>query len=169
MTVFNSLLDVTRDGLFLGNTAPVRAFLPPTDVIVSDEEVAVTMDVPGLNADTVEIELTGNVLTIRGERPYPQLGQQSTQWYRVERGYGKFQRTLEVPKGLDPGTVTASIADGVLTIHIPLPEARRPRRIQIANGHQAAIENHTNWEELEAAATSENSLAEEPALAGAPA
>jgi hypothetical protein len=50
---------------------------------------------------------------------------------------------------------------------VPLPEARKPRRIQIANRQQATIESNTNWEELEAAATSENSDVEEPALAGA--
>ncbi len=72
-----------------------------------------------------------------------------------------------MPKGLDPDAVSASIADGVLTVHLPLPEARKPCRIQIANGQQTAIESNTNWEELEAAATSENSHAEEPALAGA--
>ena len=167
MTVFNSLFDLTRDGPFFGNNGTPRAFLPPTDLIVSDEEVAVAMDVPGLNADTLEIELTGDILTVRGERPYPQLNQQSTQWYRIERGYGKFQRTLQVPKGLDPDAVTASMADGVLTVHLPVPEARKPRRIQIVNGQQTAIESNTNWEELEAAATAENSQAEEPALAGA--
>jgi HSP20 family protein len=143
-----------------------RAFLPPTDLIVSDEAVTVIMDVPGLSADSLEIELTGDVLTIRGERHYPELDQQSTQWYRIERGYGKFQRTLQVPKGLDPDTVTASIADGVLTIDVPLPEARKARRIQIANGNNAVIEGNASWDEPEAE-TSENSHVEEPALAGA--
>jgi HSP20 family protein len=167
MTVFNSLFDLTRDGLLFGNNGTARAYFPATDLVVGDEEVAVAMDVPGLNADTLEIELVGEVLTIRGERPYPQFDRQSTQWYRIERGYGKFQRTLQVPKGLDPDTVTASVADGVLTVHMPLPEARKPRRIQIANGRQTTIGSDTNWEELEAAATSENSQHEEPAMAGA--
>ena len=167
MTVFNSALDLTRDGLLFGNNATVRAFLPPTDLIVSDEEVVVALDVPGLNADTLEIELIGDVLTIRGERPYPQFNQQSTQWYRIERGYGKFQRTIQVPKGLDPDTVTASIADGVLTIHMPLPEARKPRRIQIGSRPRTALESNTDWEQLEAAATSDNAHTDEPALAGA--
>lgn len=167
MTLFNSTVDLARDGLLFANNRPARAFLPPTDVFVSDAEVTVAMDVPGLNAETLEIELLGDALTIRGERGYPKLDQQSTQWYRMERGYGKFQRTLQVPKGLDPDTVTASIADGVLTIHVPLPEARKPRRIQIATGNQRTIESNTNWEELEAAATSDNSDVQEPALAGA--
>jgi HSP20 family protein len=166
MTLFNSLFDLTRDGMLFG-TAPARAFVPPADLVVSDEAVTVTMDVPGLSADSLEIELTGEILTVRGERQRPQLNRQSAQWYRLERGYGKFQRILQVPKGLDPDAVTAAISDGVLTIHVPLPAARKPRRIQITNGYQQpTIENDTNWEELEAQ-VSENSKAEEPTLAGA--
>jgi HSP20 family protein len=166
MTLFNSLFDLTRDGTLSG-AAPARAFVPPADLFVSPEAVTVTMDVPGLNAETLEIELTGEILTVRGQRQYPPLNRESIQWYRMERGYGKFQRILQVPKGLDPDMVTASIADGVLTIRVPVPEARKPRRIQISSGHQQpTIANHTNWEELEAE-VSENSHAEEPAFAGA--
>jgi HSP20 family protein len=165
MTLFNSLFDLTREGMLFGN-AP-RAFVPPADLIVTDDGVTVTMDLPGLNADSLEIELTGEVLTVRGERAYPQLDREVTKWYSFERGYGKFQRILQVPKGLDPDAVTAAIADGVLTIHVPMPEARKPRRIQITQGHQQpAIESNTNWDELEAQ-VSENSHVEEPALAGA--
>jgi HSP20 family protein len=166
MTLFNSLFDLTRDGMLLG-AGPVRAFAPPADLIVSEEAVTVTMDVPGLNADSLEIELTGEVLSVRGERRYPQLAREKTRWYRMERGYGKFQRTLQVPKGLDPDAVTASITDGVLTIHVPLPEARKPRRIQIADGHQQpALAGHRNWEEREAEMAAD-SHTQEPALAGA--
>jgi HSP20 family protein len=166
MTLFNSLLDFTRDGMLAG-TGAARAFVPPADLIVSNEAVTVTMDVPGLNADSLEIELTGDILTVRGERQYPQVNRESTQWYRMERGYGKFQRILQVPRGLDADAVTASIADGVLTIHVPLPDARKPHRIQITNGYQhPAIASNTNWEELEAQ-VSENSHVEEAALSGA--
>jgi HSP20 family protein len=163
MTLFNSLFDLT-DGMLLGNAA--RAFVPPADLIVTNDGVNVTMDVPGLNADSLEIELTGEVLRVRGEREYPQLDREATKSYTFERGYGKFQRILQIPNGLDPAAITATIADGVLTIHAPFPEARKPRRIQITSGNpQPTIETHTNWQELEAQMP-ENSHAEEPILAG---
>jgi HSP20 family protein len=166
MTLFNSLFDLTREGTLWGN-GTARMFLPLADVVVSDEAVTVTMDVPGLSTESLEIELAGDVLTIRGERQYPQFDRDSTQWYRVERGYGKFQRILQVPKGLDPDTVKASIADGVLTIHVPLPEARKPHRIQIANvDQQPAIESAGGWEEVTTKIT-DTSPAEEPELVGA--
>ena len=56
-------------------------------------------------------------------------------------GFGKFERVLRVPGGLDPDAITASMANGVLTLHIPVPEARKPRRIEIATGGaQSALE-----------------------------
>jgi HSP20 family protein len=150
---FDSLFDATRERL-PGAMGAVRAFVAPTDLVVTDDEVVVMMDVPGLKAENLDIELTGEMLTVRGERSYPSLGgDQNRRWYRLERGYGRFQRTLQVPKGLDPERVTASINDGVLTLHIPQPEARKPRRIEISGGasfedaaHDAhvEIEQHSN-------------------------
>jgi HSP20 family protein len=163
MPLFNSLFDLSPNGMVFGNSA-APAFVPPADLIVGNDVLTVTMDVPGLNAGSLEIELTGEVLAVRGEREHPRLSRASTRWYQLERGFGKFQRTFQVPKGLDADAVTASIADGILTIHVPLPEARKPRRIQITNGDQQPA--NANWQELDADVTG-SSPAEEPALAGA--
>jgi HSP20 family protein len=113
----------------------VAAFIPPADVIVSDEGVTVYMDVPGLNADSLEIELENDVLTVHGERPFPYAtedGERSVR--RVERRFGKFERSLRVPRGLDPDAVEASLVDGVLTLRIPKPESQKPRKVQIKAG-----------------------------------
>jgi HSP20 family protein len=113
----------------------VAAFIPPADVIVGDEGVTVYMDVPGLNAESLELELENDVLTVRGERPFPYAtedGERSVR--RVERRFGKFERSLRVPRGLDPDAVEASLADGVLTLRIPKPESQKPRKVQIKTG-----------------------------------
>jgi HSP20 family protein len=130
----------------LGNGTAARAFIPATDVLVSDDEVTVTMDVPGMTADDVSIELDGDALKVSGKRTSPQLAANGDgdrrSWQRLERGTGKFERVLRVPEGLDPDTISATVADGILTIHIPMPEARKPRRIEIANGvTQPALED----------------------------
>jgi HSP20 family protein len=124
---FDALFDLGRDRVLAGNGA-VPVFVPAADLVVTDDEVTVFMDVPGLKPEHLEIELTGDVLTVRGERGYPYStdDQQSGSWYRLERRYGKFQRILQVPKGLDPDSITAEMVDGVLTLHIPQPEARKP-------------------------------------------
>lgn len=142
---FEPLFGITRDWTFNLNGYS-RAFVPAADLVVSDHEVTVYMDVPGLKPENLEIELTGEVLTVRGERGYPYAtdDQQSRNRYRLERGYGKFQRILQVPKGLDPDSIIAEIVDGVLTLHIPQPEARKPRRIQITTGNTPAIESQAS-------------------------
>jgi HSP20 family protein len=118
------------------NGATIRSFVPAADVIVTQDDVTVTMDVPGLKVDDLSIELQGDTLTVRGERPVPYAdGEDDGRTVlRLERGFGKFERVLRVPGGLDPDAITASMADGVLTLHIPVPEARKPRRIEIATG-----------------------------------
>jgi HSP20 family protein len=104
-------------------------------VLVDDEAVTVYMDVPGLRSEDLEIELENDVLTVRGERPYPygrEDGGGPVQ--RIERRFGRFERSLRVPSGLDPEAIEASLTDGVLKLRIPLPETRRPRRIEIKAG-----------------------------------
>ncbi|HLH67283.1 MAG TPA: HSP20 family small heat-shock protein [Solirubrobacteraceae bacterium] len=150
---FDSLFDITRDRLLAGNGVG-RAFVPAADLVVNDDEVTVFMDVPGLKSENLEIEVTGDVLTVRGERSYPYGDQQGDRsWYRLERGFGKFQRLLQVPKGIDASSIRAELVDGVLTLHIPQPEARKPRRIEISAG--------AGRPEIESSAS------EQPELAGA--
>jgi HSP20 family protein len=122
----------------LHNQGAVGAFVPPADLLIDDEGVTVYMDVPGLRSENIEIELENDVLTISGERPFPYAREDgSGPARRIERGFGKFQRSVRVPGGLDPEAIEASLSEGVLTLHIPKPETLRPRRIEIkadANG-----------------------------------
>jgi HSP20 family protein len=111
-----------------------NAFSPPADVLVDDEGVTVHMDVPGLHADNLEVELERDVLTVRGARPFPYGPDNGdkTGWRRIERPFGRFERSLRVPPGLDPDAIAATLSDGVLTLRIPKPEELKPRRIEIA-------------------------------------
>jgi HSP20 family protein len=108
------------------------AFIPPADLLVDDDGVTVYMDVPGLRAENLDIELENDVLTIRGERPFPYAREDGKgPVRRIERGFGRFERTLRVPPGLDPDSVQAELADGILTLRVPKPQTQRPRRIEI--------------------------------------
>lgn len=150
---FAPLFELSRQ--FAGDG--VRSYLPAADVVVTDDDVTVVMDVPGLKPDDVTIELRDDVLTVRGERPVPYQTQSSDNghhpkvWQRIERGFGKFERVLRLPAGLDPDTIGASMSDGVLTLHIPKPEARKPRRIEIGSGEKT--------ETIEATASEQRELA----------
>ena len=132
MERFGPLFELQRE---FNRALSGAAYVPAADVLVSDDEVVVHMDVPGLSAENVEIELENDVLTVRGERAYPYAtegnGAEGYAWQLIERGYGKFERVLRVPAGLDPDAIEASLVDGVLTLRIPKPETLKPRRIQI--------------------------------------
>ena len=113
----------------------VAGFMPPADVVVEDDGVTVHMDVPGLNAESLEIELENEVLTVRGERRPPYATEDGERGVRrIERRFGKFERSLRVPHDLDPDAIDASLADGVLTLRIPKPAAPEPHRVQIKTG-----------------------------------
>jgi HSP20 family protein len=109
----------------------LRSFLPPADVTVTDDQVTVVMDVPGFKPSELDVELLGDTLKVRGERAFPYTGDGGRRWQRLERGFGTFERVLTVPEGLDPDAIVASLSDGVLSLVIPMPEARKPRKISI--------------------------------------
>jgi len=145
MEPFSSLFDSPNRRLLSADDS-IRTFVPPADLVITDDEVTVLMDLPGFKSEDLELELTDEVLAVRGERPYPYAnegadGTEDRTFYRFERGYGRFERILHLPKGLDRDAVSASMQDGVLTIHIPNSESRKPRRIEIATGgSQRAID-----------------------------
>lgn len=107
-------------------------FVPPADVVVDDDGVTVYMDVPGLSAGSLEIDLENDLLTVRGQRRPPYSTEDGDRGVRrIERRFGKFERSLRVPQGLDPDTIDASLVDGVLTLRVPKPAAPEPHRVQI--------------------------------------
>jgi HSP20 family protein len=150
---FAPLFELSRefDRLAPGGTR-FRSFVPAADVVVTDEAVTVVMDVPGLASGDLDVELVDDVLTIRGERAFPYetgTGDQRV-WQRLERGFGKFERVLRVPQGLDVDSIQAELADGVLTLHIPVVSPK-PKRIEITpgNGSQATLEQGTTAPEAQ--------------------
>ena len=129
------LRDLNR---FITSEGAPAAFIPAADVVVTEAGVTVFMDVPGLTRDDIEIELENDTLTIRGERrPPEQLQGGERAWRHVERRFGRFERTLRVPGGMNPDAVEASLTDGVLTLSVPRPESPRPHRVDIQGGQRA--------------------------------
>jgi HSP20 family protein len=128
------LRDLNR---LLGSETTSSSFVPPADVLVDENGVTVYMDMPGVSPEQIEVELENDTLTVRGERQYPYADQSNGVSGRIERAFGRFERSLRVPGGLDPGSVRASLANGVLTLGIPKPESLKPHRIDIKGGEEA--------------------------------
>jgi HSP20 family protein len=104
-------------------------FQPPVDVTVSDRDLVLTMDVPGLTAEDLSIELVGGQLVVRGERlpAFPPLG---SRFARRERAFGRFERAIDIPDEVDADGITVSVDHGVLSLIAPRP--KRPQRRSVA-------------------------------------
>jgi HSP20 family protein len=126
--------------LFDRNQAPQR-WVPAMDLVEHDDHFVLRADLPGLTEDDVNIELHDGSLTISGERKAEHTTQERG-FYRVERQFGSFSRTLTLPDGIDPERIKASFSNGVLEVGIPKPEERKPRKIEIGagNGKAATVE-----------------------------
>src|SRR3954470_4104534 len=128
---------------FFGQTDQGRRWVPPVDLVEAEDHFVLKADLPGLAEDDVNIEVQDGALTISGERR-AEHEQREKGWYRIERSFGRFNRSLSLPDGVDPDRIQASFSHGVLEVRIPKPEERKPRRIEIAsstgNGKPAAVE-----------------------------
>jgi HSP20 family protein len=136
----NRLFNTAFDTPTPGNGGTVRRWVPAMDLVETADDFVLRADLPGMSQDDVKIELEDNVLTVSGERK-SEHETKGEGYHRVERAFGSFSRSLTLPKGVDADAVKASFDNGVLEIHVPKPEERKPRRIEIAVGEQpAAIE-----------------------------
>jgi HSP20 family protein len=127
---FNRLFDT----LFQPAAGSTSRWLPAMDLVEAEDHFVLKADLPGLDEDAVSIEVQDNVLTVSGERK-SEHEQRQKGWYRVERSFGRFSRSLTLPEGVNADGISANFDKGVLEIRIPKPEERKPRRIEIgANG-----------------------------------
>jgi HSP20 family protein len=117
-----------------------RRWIPAMDLLETDEHFVLRADLPGLSQDDVKIELEDNTLTVAGERKSEHEERQEG-YYRVERAFGTFSRSLTLPRGVKSDAITARFNNGVLEVRIPKPEEAKPRRISIdVAGGQSTIE-----------------------------
>jgi HSP20 family protein len=123
-------------GLTPGN-GQSSTWLPAVDVWESENELVLSFDLPGIDEDKVAVELDDNVLTVSGERERT-TEHSSDRFYRFERRFGTFSRSVTLPPGVSEKDIKADYTSGVLEIRVPKPEEPKPKRIQI--GSQGAIE-----------------------------
>jgi HSP20 family protein len=106
-----------------------RRWIPAMDLVESTDHYALFADLPGVREDDVTVQLEDNVLTIAGQRAAEHDTQQG--YYRMERAFGAFSRSLTLPAGVDPDHIQARFHDGVLEVMILKPEQKKPRQVQI--------------------------------------
>lgn len=136
--LFNTFFDQPQAGRSVGE----RRWIPAMDLVETADHYLLHADLPGVREDDVSVQLEDNVLTISGQRMAEHDERQG--YYRLERAFGAFSRSLTLPEGVDPGQVQARFDRGVLQVTIPKPEQRKPRQVQIqltrSDEQPAAIE-----------------------------
>jgi HSP20 family protein len=115
------------------NGFPAGQIGVPVDLWETPEAYHLRADLPGLTADDIEINVTGDTVQIAGEVK-GQTDVTSEGWLRQERRTGKFQRGFTLPVQIDPNKVEANFRDGVLELTLPKTDAVKPRQIKIGAG-----------------------------------
>lgn len=126
------------DRLFAESFVSPRSWLAPTegvatlalDVFEDENDVTVQASIPGVKPEGVELSITGDVLTIKGETR-EQKEQQQGSYHVRERRYGTFQRSITLPTQIDAGKANAEFKDGILTLTLPKLEEVKPKTIKI--------------------------------------
>lgn len=133
--LFNSFFEVPAPAN--GGTQPaLRRWIPAMDLAETDDAFVLRADLPGVSEKDIKLELEDNVLTVSGERKSEQE-ERKEGYYRVERAFGSFSRSLTLPEGIDPEAVQAGFAQGVLEVRIPKPEQRKARKVAISVNAEA--------------------------------
>ena len=135
---FRELDRLTQQVLSGGPGTWSRPTAMPMDAYRSGNEFVVTFDLPGVEADAIELNVERNVLTVRAERRPNPVGQ-DVEMQVAERPLGVFSRQLFLGDTLNSEKVAASYEAGVLTLRIPVAEQAKPRRIEVANNADAGV------------------------------
>jgi len=103
---------------------------PALDISESDKEVAITAELPGVDLKDVDVSVSGNMLTIAGEKK-EEHEEKEAGYQRQERRYGFFRRSISLPKGVDPDSITAEYSKGVLTVRLNKSQEYLPKKVPV--------------------------------------
>jgi HSP20 family protein len=112
---------------------------PPLDVWETESEIVYAFDLPGVPEDRISIEFENGTVTVSAERERTAEVSQE-RFYRFERRYGSFARSIGLPEGVAESDIRADYQDGVLELHVTKPKAPEPRKIAIGAGSKSTIE-----------------------------
>lgn len=107
-----------------------QSIVPNIEITETDKAIEVSAEMPGLERKDVEISIEDDTLTIRGEKKVEE-NQKDKNVHLSERSYGVFLRVLQLPPGIDPSSVQATMANGVLKLTIPKPAKPAPKKIEV--------------------------------------
>jgi HSP20 family protein len=133
-------IDRLFEDTFGGGESRRTGWVPAVDVREDSKELVLEIELPGIKPSDVEVTAENGVLTIRGEKQSTSSEGDEGRYHVVERTYGSFTRSFQLPSAIDERSIDAEFADGLLSVHIPKAAIAQPRKIEIRNsGSQPAI------------------------------
>jgi HSP20 family protein len=106
-----------------------RVWAPPLDVWETEGELVYAFDLPGIPEETIAVDLEEGTLTVSGSRERAEI--EDGRFFRYERPFGEFTRSVALPEGTGEGEARAHYADGVLEVHVQKPAQSKPRRVPV--------------------------------------
>jgi HSP20 family protein len=140
---FNDLLDDFDGFLTTGWAWPLKSValqrepVPEYEVYRNDGNLIYRFSLPGIDPKDVDVSTANNQLTVKVERKAPDIKKED--WMTKSFSYGRFEQTLQLPKGVDPGAVTATFKNGILEVQVPVPKPSLPKKIEIKQLAEATV------------------------------
>jgi HSP20 family protein len=108
----------------------VAEWAPAVDITEDEKEYLVTAELPDIRKEDVKVTVENGILSISGERKF-EKDEKGRKYHRIERSYGSFLRSFDLPDDADPGKVDAQFSEGTLKVHVTKSEKSRPKQIEI--------------------------------------
>jgi HSP20 family protein len=122
-----------------GEATATRTWVPAVDVWETEDSLVYAFDLPGIPEDKISVEFDDGALIVSGERERTKEASEQN-YYRYERRFGSFSRTVGLPQGVTEDSIAAEYKNGVLEVHVKKPEQAKPRRIEIGTNGTKTIE-----------------------------
>jgi HSP20 family protein len=140
---FQRHIDSMFQNLLSGEAmTPSADFQPPMNVVETEDAFHISVELPGVKPENVNVEVEYGFLKVSGEKSEERT-HEGTAWRRVERSYGAFQRVVKLGATVDADRITAESRDGILYIEAPKAAAAKPRKIQVAGASPSAPQTET--------------------------
>lgn len=123
----------SRYGRDIGSLGEKLQWRPSADITENDKEYLIKADLPEVKKEDIDISVENGVLTLSGERRVEKSTDNEKE-HRREAFYGRFARSFALPEDVDQTQISAETKDGVLKVHLPKSEAKRPRTVQVKVG-----------------------------------
>ena len=108
-----------------------KGWMPAVDVFEKDDQFVVKAELPGMKGEDIDVSVVGNTLTIRGEKK-TETEVKEEDYYRSERSYGSFHRSILIPSTVDASKITADFEDGVLEVTLPKAAEVKPEKVKVS-------------------------------------